>query len=209
MIVPERTLESWLAMEIERELPGAVVWCPTQPRQAITSSGQAGPDPWDFVVDARHLFAFEAKGLEEGALVPIWMEQFNALRGLSPAIQRFIYYAVPALAAAEIVGASPVRGTSAMPTASQLQRNPPFGVWGRSLTLDEVDAALGAKAAQKIPRLDGAALKSYGLPMRQFLAKVKQCTETPSGAEAAALLREGGEGVHQLEARRLMWVLVP
>jgi hypothetical protein len=209
MVIPERTVESWLAMEIERELPGAIVWCPTQPRQAVSPSSKPGPDPWDILVKAKHIFAFEAKGLEQGGLVPIWMQQFNALRQLPPTLQKLVYYALPALGETDIARANPVAPTGVMPSASHLQRTPPFGLWARSLTLDEVDAALGAKKSQKNPRLNGAALKSVGIEMRQFLTMVQACKETPTGPEVAGMLREGVRATHELESRRLMWVLAP
>lgn len=109
--IPERTVESWLAIELELWFPGVRLWAPTQ-----NSIGN-----WDLSAQgAGKLVIFECKGcqpLKEGHSVPINMPQLKRY-AKSPefrAVREHVFYVLPAPAWS---GPAPTPGAPFSPSAA-------------------------------------------------------------------------------------------
>jgi hypothetical protein len=109
--IPERTVESWLALELEVWFPGVRLWAPTQ-----SAAGN-----WDVAAQgAGKLLIFECKGcdpLKQGHRVPINMAQLQryAMGRDFAAVRDHVFYVLPA---PPWLGSSPAPGAPFTPPAA-------------------------------------------------------------------------------------------
>ena len=127
--IPERTVESWLALELEVWFPGVRIWAPTQ--SAVAN--------WDVAAQgAGKLLVFECKGcdpLQRGHSVPINMPQLQryATSWDFAAIRDHVFYVLPAppWSGASPSPAAPFAPPAGLPViyADQRLAGPAGGCW--------------------------------------------------------------------------------
>lgn len=106
MIIPERTIDVWTALEVNRTFPGSIIWAPT-------TNEQAASEPWDLDVRTPKVLVFESKGLGDRG-VRISAAQIARLSALEMSFANLaqhpiVFYGLP------LGSGRPARSTSGKP----------------------------------------------------------------------------------------------
>ena len=199
--IPERTVESWLAMELEVWFPGVRLWAPTQ-----NAAGN-----WDVTAQGNgKLLIFECKGcdpLTKGHSVPINMPQLQryAMGWEFALVRNHVFYVLPA---PPWTGPAPAPGApfvppTALPAAHADQRlfGPAGGCWQwfyviAAPTLWASLSATGSASVntRRLPSPPAMALSGHALgplpgiqQLADFLEDVARCRKVSlTGAETDA-----------------------
>lgn len=223
-LIPERTIDAWSAVEIQRVLPKVRMWCPSANRQRIRPqpSGEPGTDPWDFLVGARHVFALENKALYRTAAglgVFIDRRQHWAMLRLEALHPELAWYSLPAPTAHNLSGLLPTSPIPSLPTMSEVRHRRGFGQWMRVVSPSEVGRAC-TRQQLVIPQSPGGLppppkekvfmsiepLRRRGQRLSLFLEGVASCQVGPPGRYFASHWHEVGESRQLLNVGRLMWL---
>ena len=191
--IPERTVESWLAVELELWFPGVRLWAPTH-----SAAGN-----WDLSAQGvGKLLIFECKGcnpLQRGHSVPINMPQLQryAVGAEFGPVRRHVVYVLPSppwSGAAPSPGA-PFTPSAALPVAYADQRlvGPAGGCWewfhvvpAMTLWRSLMSAGLASVNTRRLPSPPSLNLAPHRLGrlpgtqrLADFLEDVARCRRIP------------------------------
>ncbi|MFN8630254.1 MAG: hypothetical protein U0838_08010 [Chloroflexota bacterium] len=233
-VIPERTIDYWLSVEIIQHISSALIWGPGQPQQRVgrSVSDLLNGRPYDLAASVPHVFALEAKALYgpgRGSRWGVWLDedQHWAMLVLEAYHKELAWYALPAPDLGLVTRRmSTFAGINQIPDVARLRAlDDRFGRWMRVIRPSVLTPLLGFSptypsisipptavrgVAGKKSRgkwLDFADYAALGDELGDFLDEVKACRVGPSMAR----LREIISGnVHDrpdlLRAGRLAWV---
>jgi hypothetical protein len=222
VLIPERTIDAWVAIEIRRFLPTAIIWAPTPVSQGVPARGHL--TPWDFFVQsnchAHKVFAIETKSLgmtpsqsAPRGYVDLDIDQYKQYRAWAG----LIFYVLPtprdaAIRAIASAGTAGPRNPAqtVMPFVATWQTqvsSPPLSL--RVFKLGTVNHLPASSCMSSVSNpkkktliglnkdlslsTEGIGTSGLGLALDQFLIRLASCHGAPNGAQAEAICRTAAE----------------
>jgi hypothetical protein len=186
MLIPERTVDAWVAREVYRLIPSSLIWCPTTNAQRMPGAGRPANAPWDTAAElgragcTRKLVLLENKGLADAPparvnLNPLQAEFLARLSAPPQAVP--VFYTLPKLdtARAGISGPIPDLAASEHPRGS----DPGFRSW--QVVVDPTTVAQVARSERSpsvatiAARAAARAPASTWMPLEAFIQAAARC----------------------------------
>lgn len=203
--LPERTLETWAAIEIATRFPTSLIWAPSQRQQRRA-------EPYDFLIrsKARHVFGLEVKAFTLTNCVTLVASQHEMLMTLPMPLRGAIFYCLPnpQPALGKLISAGMAPGLGIVPSVAALRLSPSARDWLRILPITTVDKLAASLPWAKATRqLAATRYSAEGWSLDAFLTLVDACTATPGAAAVDAGLRD--RQMLPSVIGNLLWVAVP